>query len=100
MRPQMKTVPGVAGADAIGGFVKQYQVQPDPQNLVAYGLSFQQVIAAIEANNVSRGANYIEQNGEGYVVRAAGRVETIEDIAQIVVSTRSGIPVRVKDVAA
>ncbi len=99
MRPQMKTVPGVAGADAIGGFVKQYQVQPDPQNLVAYGLSFQQVIAAIEANNVSRGANYIEQNGEGYVVRAAGRVETIEDIAQIVVSTRSGIPVRVKDVA-
>jgi len=47
VRPQMKTVPGVAGADAIGGFVKQYQVQPDPQNLVAYGLSFQQVIAAI-----------------------------------------------------
>src|SRR6516165_6969619 len=68
VRPQMKTVPGVAGADAIGGFVKQYQVQPDPQKLVAYGLSFQQVVAAIEANNVSRGANYIEQNGEGYVV--------------------------------
>src|SRR5262245_62856513 len=51
VRPQMKTVPGVAGADAIGGFVKQFQVQPDPQKLVAYGLSFQQVTAAIEANN-------------------------------------------------
>ena len=99
VRPQMKSVPGVAGADAIGGFVKQYQVQPDTQELVAYGLSFQQVIAAIEANNVSRGANYIEQNGEGYVVRAAGRVETTEDIAQIVVSTRNGTPVRVRDVA-
>jgi len=99
VRPQMKTVPGVAGADAIGGFVKQYQVQPDPQKLVAYGLSFQQVVAAIEANNVSRGANYIEQNGEGYVVRAAGRVETVEDITEIVVSTRNGVPIRIKDVA-
>jgi cobalt-zinc-cadmium resistance protein CzcA len=99
VRPQMKTVPGVAGADAIGGFVKQFQVQPDPARLVGYGLSFSQVVAAIEANNVSRGANYIEQNGEGYVVRASGRVENLEDISQIVVTTRAGIPVRVKDVA-
>ncbi len=99
VRPQMKTVPGVAGADAIGGFVKQFQVQPDPARLAGYGISFGQVVAAIEANNVSRGANYIEQNGEGYVVRASGRVENIEDISQIVVTTRSGIPVRVKDVA-
>ncbi|MET4492143.1 CusA/CzcA family heavy metal efflux RND transporter [Bradyrhizobium sp. LA7.1] len=99
VRPQMKTVPGVAGADAIGGYVKQYQVQPDPQRLIAYGLSFQQVIVAIEANNASRGANYIEQNGEGYVVRATGRVENVDDIAQIVVTTRGAVPVRVKDVA-
>jgi cobalt-zinc-cadmium resistance protein CzcA len=99
VRPQMKTVPGVAGADAIGGFVKQFQVQPDPTKLVGYGLSFGQVVAAIEANNVSRGANYIEQNGEGYVVRAAGRVENMDDISNIVVATRGGIPVRVKDVA-
>ena len=48
VRPQMKTVPGVAGADAIGGFVKQFQVQPDPAKLVGYGLSFKQVIEAIE----------------------------------------------------
>src|SRR6267142_1505411 len=99
VRPQMKTVPGVAGADAIGGFVKQFQVQPDPTKLVGYGLSFGQVIAAIEANNVSRGANYIEQNGEGYVVRAAGRVKNMDDISNIVVAARAGVPVRVKDVA-
>ncbi len=99
VRPQMKTVPGVAGADAIGGFVKQFQVQPDPSRLISFGLSLSQVIAAIEANNVSRGANYIEQNGEGYVVRASGRVENVEDISQIVVATRAGVPVRVKDVA-
>lgn len=99
VRPQMKTVPGVAGADAIGGFVKQFQVQPDPAKLIGYGLSFKQVVEAIEANNASRGANYIEQNGEGYVVRAAGRVESLEDIEQIVVTTRGGVPVRVRDVA-
>ncbi|RZI39141.1 CusA/CzcA family heavy metal efflux RND transporter, partial [Herbaspirillum sp. HC18] len=77
----------------------QYQVQPDPARLVGYGLSFKQVIEAIEANNASRGANYIEQNGEGYVVRAAGRVENVEDIGQIVVSTRNGVPVRINDIA-
>ncbi|RZN11472.1 CusA/CzcA family heavy metal efflux RND transporter [Bradyrhizobium genosp. SA-3] len=99
IRPQMKTVPGVAGADAIGGFVKQFQVHPDPLRLNAYGLSFSQLIAAIEANNVSRGANFIEQNGEGVVVRASGRVENLEDIRQIVVTTRGGIPVRIQDVA-
>ena len=99
IRPQMKSVPGVAGADAIGGYVKQYQVQPDPARLVAYGLSFDQIVKAIEANNLSRGANYIERNGEGYVVRASGRVETLVGIEDIAVATRGGVPVRIKDVA-
>src|SRR6266516_2185884 len=99
IRPQMKTVPGVAGADAIGGFVKQYHVQPDPARLIAYGLSFGQIVKAIEANNVSRGANYIERNGEGYVVRTSGRVESLAEIEDIVVATRGAVPVRIKDVA-
>ncbi len=93
MRPQMKTVPGVAGADAIGGFVKQYQVQPDPQNLVAYGLSFQQVIAAIEANNVSRGANYIEQRQAG-VVAPSGAVQTVDGRKAVFVRTADGFEKR------
>ena len=92
IRPQMKTVPGVAGADAIGGYVKQYQVEPDPARLVGYGISFSQIADAIEANNVSRGANYIERNGEGYVVRTSGRVERLAEIGDIVVATRSGVP--------
>jgi len=99
IRPQMRTVPGVAGADAIGGYVKQYHVQPDPARLVAYGLSFRQVVGAIEANNVSRGANYIERNGEGYVVRVTGRVENLGEIEDIVIATRGAVPVRIKDVA-
>jgi cobalt-zinc-cadmium resistance protein CzcA len=100
IRPQLRTVPGVAGADAIGGFVKQFQVQPDPARLIGYGLAFGQVIAAIEANKGSRGAGYIEQNGESLVVRAAGRVENLDDISNIVLATRGGVVVRVSDVAA
>ena len=99
IRPQLKGVPGVAGVDAIGGYVKQYHVQPDPSKLIALGLSFADIARAIEANNLSRGATTIEQNGEGYVVRATGRVETAADIADIPVSTRASVPVRIKDIA-
>jgi cobalt-zinc-cadmium resistance protein CzcA len=60
--------------DAIGGYVKQYQVPPDPAKLIAYGLSFAQVAKAIEANNLSRGASVIERNGEGITVRTGGRL--------------------------
>lgn len=99
VRPQIKSVTGVAGVDSIGGYVKKYQVQPDPAKLIALGLSFADVIKAIEANNVSRGASVIEQNGEGISVRTGGRLETLNDIGEVVISTRGGVPVRVRDVA-
>ena len=99
IRPQMKTVPGIAGADAIGGYVKQYRVEPDPTRLVGYGISFSQIVSAVEANNNSRGANYIERNGEGYVVRTNGLVTRLADIEEIAVTTRGGVPVRVRDLA-
>ena len=99
IRPQMKSVPGVAGADAIGGFVKEYQVKPDPMKLVGYGLGFADLTRAIEANNVTRGANYVERNGEGYVVRAGGLIENVDQIRDIVVATRAGVPILVRDVA-
>ncbi|MGB8528118.1 MAG: CusA/CzcA family heavy metal efflux RND transporter [Rhodoplanes sp.] len=99
IRPQLKTVPGVAGVDAIGGFSKHYQVQPDPSKLISLGLSFAEVAEAVERNNVSRGAGYLERNGEGYVVRSAGRFETMEEIENVVIATRGGVPVRVRDVA-
>jgi cobalt-zinc-cadmium resistance protein CzcA len=99
VRPQIKSVTGVAGVDSIGGYVKKYQVQPDPAKLIALGLSFSDVIKAIEANNVSRGASVIERNGEGIAVRTGGRLETLTDIGDVVVSTRGAVPVRVRDVA-
>jgi heavy metal efflux system protein len=99
VRPQIKGVVGVAGVDSLGGYVKQYQVQPDPMKLVGLGLSFDDIVRAIEANNTSRGANLIERNGEGIAVRTGGRLERISDIEQVVLSTRDGVAVRVGDVA-
>ncbi|KZC01455.1 cobalt-zinc-cadmium resistance protein CzcA [Methylobacterium sp. PvP062] len=99
IRPLIKTVPGVAGVDGIGGFEKQYHVQPDPTKLAARDLSFSDVARALETNNANQGARYLEDNGEGYVVRAAGRLENMDEIADVVVATRGGVPVRIKDVA-
>ncbi|PIK73468.1 CusA/CzcA family heavy metal efflux RND transporter, partial [Methylobacterium frigidaeris] len=99
IRPQVKTVPGVAGVDGIGGFEKQYHVQPDPNKLASLDLSFTDVARALETNNANQGARYLEDNGEGYVVRAAGRLEDMDDIGKVVVATRGGVPVRIKDIA-
>jgi len=98
IRPQLKGIKDVAGVEAIGGYVKQYHVQPDPMKLVSYGLSFSEVIDAIEKNNVSTGAGYIEHKGESYLVRATGRIENIEQLSAIVVGTRRGVPIYVRDI--
>jgi cobalt-zinc-cadmium resistance protein CzcA len=97
--PQLRGVEGVAGVDAIGGYVKQYHVEPDPMQLVSYGLTFADVIDALEGNNVSTGAGYVEHQGESYLVRAAGRIEDAAQIADIVVGSRGGTPIYVRDVA-
>ena len=99
IRPQLKNLEGVAGVDSMGGYVKQYHVQPDPMQLVAYGLTFQEIIEALERNNVSTGAGYIEHKGEAYMVRADGRITNEEQIASIVVGTRQGTPIYIRDVA-
>lgn len=99
IRPQLKGVTGVAGVDAIGGYVRQYHVQPYPEKLVALGLSFSDIVAALEKNNQSTGAGYIERNGESYVVRADGRISTAEEIGDIVVTNRGGVPVYLRNIA-
>ena len=98
IRPQLKSVKDVAGVDAIGGYVKQYHVQPDPMKLVSYGLTFADVVEALEKNNVSTGAGYVEHKGESYLVRATGRIQTIFEIETIVLGTRNGVPIYVRDV--
>lgn len=99
IRPQLKGVEGVAGVDVIGGYVKQYHVQPDPMKLVSYGLTFHDLIEALEKNNVSTGAGYIEHKGEAYLVRADSRIANEDEIASIVISTKNGTPLLIRDVA-
>ena len=98
IRMQLRTVPGIAGVDSIGGYVKQYHVQPDPMKLVSYGLTFRDVIESLERNNISTGAGYIEHKGEMYIVRAAGRITTLDEMESIVVGSRSGTPIYVRDI--
>jgi len=99
IRPQLKGITGVADVDSIGGFEQQYQVQPNPEKLISYGLSFQDITNALDRNNTSVGAGYVEQRGESFVVRADGRLETIEDIGSVIVANKNGIPVYLRDVA-
>jgi cobalt-zinc-cadmium resistance protein CzcA len=99
IRPQLKGVEGVAGVDAIGGYVKQYHVQPDPMKLISFGLTFRDVIEALERNNASVGAGYVERKGEAYNVRVAGRINNVEEINDVVVGTRNGTPIHIHDVA-
>ncbi len=99
IRPQLKGIDGVAGIDAIGGFVKQYHVEAEPRQLAAYGLTFHDLIEALERNNLSTGAGYVEHNGEAYIVRAAGRLRTAADIRTVTVGERGGTPIRLTDVA-
>ncbi|MFN0011836.1 MAG: efflux RND transporter permease subunit [Phycisphaerales bacterium] len=102
--PQLRGVKGVAAVDSIGGYVKQFHVQPDPMKLVSYGLTFADVIEALEANNASTGAGYIEHKGEAYTVRATGRLATIEQIGAVVVGVwggeQGGTPIFMRDIAA
>lgn len=99
IRPQLKGVTGVAEIDAIGGYEQQFQVQPDPQKLLSLGLTFADVISALERNNASVGAGYIERKGESYIVRADGRVQGISDIGNVIIANKGGVPVYLKDVA-
>jgi cobalt-zinc-cadmium resistance protein CzcA len=99
IRPQLRTVPGVADIDSLGGYEKQYVVEPDPTRLVAYGISYSELARALEAANVSVGANYVQRAGESYLVRADARITSMDQIERAVVSSRSGVPVTVRDVA-
>ena len=98
IRPQLRNVKDVAGVDSIGGYEKQYIVQPEPAKLVSYGLTFHDVIEALERNNVSAGAGYVEHKGEAYNVRATGRISNEEEIAGIKLATRNGTPIYIRDV--
>lgn len=98
IKPQLRTVPGVTEINSIGGYVREYQVAPHPDKLASYGLGVRDVVAALERNNGSAGAGYIERNGEQQLVRVPGQLATRDDIANVVLTSADGIPVRVRDI--
>lgn len=97
--PQLKGIPGLAGVDAIGGHIKQYEVEIDAKKLQALQLTFKDVQNALEANNLALGAGYLVQNGEAYLVQGSAKIRSMEQIEQVVVAQRKSTPILLKEIA-
>ncbi|WP_444925167.1 efflux RND transporter permease subunit [Microbulbifer sp. DLAB2-AF] len=99
IKPQLSLVPGVTEVNTIGGYNKQYHVTPNPRQMLNFGLSMEDIAEALRRNNESRGAGYLENNGRQLLVRSPGQLQGIAEIEDVVITSRSGAPVKVSDVA-
>lgn len=99
VRPQLQRVKGVAEINSIGGYNKTYIVSPDLKRLQQLQISLTEFQTALQENNENRGAGFIEENGQQLTVRVPGMLSTVEDIQNISVTTKNGLPIRVADVA-
>ncbi|ADG10982.1 CusA/CzcA family heavy metal efflux RND transporter [Caulobacter segnis] len=100
LRYELKTLPGVAEVSAIGGMVRQYQVVLDPMKLASFGVTHQQVVAALKGANAETGGSVLELGEAEYMVRATGYLKTFEDFQAVPLRTAAGgVPVRLGDVA-
>ena len=99
VKPQLRSVRGVAEVNSWGGYEKQYQVRLDPDLLIKYGLTFEQVSEAINSNNENVGGGTITDGSEMLLVHGVGRTVNIEQIKDIVITAKDGVPVRVRNVA-
>ncbi len=100
IRPALRTIPGVADVNALGGSVRSFEVVPDPARMAAAGIGYAELAAAIDANNRDDGAGRLVEGGSALIVRATGAVRTLDDLARVVVGTAAGATVTVADVAA
>jgi len=97
VRYQLETVPGVAEVATIGGFVKQYQVQLDPNKLLAYGIPLTTVIDRVRASTNEVGGRVLEMNGARYMVRGLGYLTSLKDLEEVSVNSKNGTPVLLRD---
>ena len=95
----LRQVDGVADVVAMGGFIKQYEVQPDLDKLRAYKLSFQNLLDALGRGNSNAGGSYVAQGAQQYAIRGIGLLRSAEDIGNIVVTARGATPILIRDVA-
>lgn len=99
IRPQLLRVSGVVEVNPIGGFKREILVSFDPSDLLAYGITQDDLITAIENHNENRGVGFIEHNGAQWLLRVSGQIKQLDQLANILVAEVDGIPVRLKDVA-
>jgi len=99
IRPALRTVPGVADVNALGGMVRSFEVIPDNMRMVARAVSMEELTKALQSNNRNDGAGRLTQGEESMFVRAEGRIVDLDDVRTIVVAERNGIPITVGDVA-
>ncbi|NVJ85240.1 MAG: CusA/CzcA family heavy metal efflux RND transporter [Algoriphagus sp.] len=99
VRRQLAGIPGVVEVNTWGGFLKQYEVSINPDRLRAMDLSIEEVFTALQKNNSVAGGGYIEKSNQSYFIRGEGLTNSLEDIGQIVVTTRAGVPVYIRDIA-
>jgi len=99
VRPQLRQAPGVVEVNTIGGYTKQFHILPDPDKLLAYDLSLQELMAAVARNNLNTGAGYIERFGAQYLVRSPGQLANLDDIRAITVVKRDGVSIKLGSVA-
>jgi len=100
LRYQLETVPGVAEVASIGGFVRQYQVNLDPNKLLAYGIPLSTVIDRVKSSTNEVGGRVLELSGTRYMIRGLGYLKSLSDLENVPVMAKSGIPVLVKDLGA
>jgi copper/silver efflux system protein len=99
IRYQLNSVPGVAEAASVGGYVQQYQIDVDPDRLRAYSIPLSMVVDAVRRSNTNVGGNVLEENGQWSVVRGIGLIDSVADIENIVVGSSGGTPIYVRQVA-
>lgn len=99
IRPALRTVPGVADVNALGGLVRSFEVIPDNTRLSARGINMDKLVLALQSNNRNDGAGRLSDGEEALIVRAEGRIKTLDDVRSIVVDNKHGIPVNVGDIA-
>lgn len=99
IRPRLLQVKGVIEINTIGGFNKQYHITPDPAKLLSNGITMEQLRQALERNNQSRGAGYLEQGGQQWLVRTPGQFANLNDIGELVIAEHKGVQIRVRDIA-
>ncbi len=99
IRPQLRQTPGAVEVNTIGGYERAFIVAPKPNRLLAYDLTFDDILAAIARNNENVGAGYIERNGAQYLIRAPGQLATMEELRDVVVAQRQGVSIRLAQVA-